>query len=78
MALKFHPDKNQAPGATDVFKAVSNAYSVLSKPDKRRQYDTFGETLNQPQNSSFSNGSYSRASPFAFNQFNQFAGFYLT
>lgn len=43
LALKFHPDKNQAPGATEAFKAIGNAYAVLSNPDKRRQYDQCGE-----------------------------------
>lgn len=66
MALKFHPDKNKAPGATDVFKAISNAYSVLSKPDKREHYDNYGDTNNQTSN--FSNGSFSR-SPFSYNNY---------
>ncbi|XP_056140678.1 dnaJ homolog subfamily C member 18 isoform X2 [Lampris incognitus] len=43
LALKFHPDKNFAPGATDAFKAIGNAYAVLSNPEKRQQYDQFGE-----------------------------------
>ncbi|KAI2658222.1 hypothetical protein H4Q32_016236 [Labeo rohita] len=43
LALKFHPDKNHAPGATEAFKAIGNAYAVLSNVEKRRQYDQFGE-----------------------------------
>ncbi|XP_066572513.1 dnaJ homolog subfamily C member 18 [Amia ocellicauda] len=43
LALKFHPDKNCAPGATDAFKAIGNAYAVLSNPEKRKQYDQFGD-----------------------------------
>ncbi|XP_039630756.1 dnaJ homolog subfamily C member 18 [Polypterus senegalus] len=43
LALKFHPDKNCAPGATDAFKAIGNAYGVLSNPEKRRRYDQFGD-----------------------------------
>ncbi|XP_006632018.2 dnaJ homolog subfamily C member 18 [Lepisosteus oculatus] len=43
LALKFHPDKNCAPGATDAFKAIGNAYAVLSSPEKRKQYDQYGE-----------------------------------
>ncbi|KAK7930512.1 hypothetical protein WMY93_006907 [Mugilogobius chulae] len=42
LALKFHPDKNHAPGATDAFKKIGNAYAVLSNTDKRRQYDLSG------------------------------------
>uniref|UniRef100_G1KSN8 J domain-containing protein n=1 Tax=Anolis carolinensis TaxID=28377 RepID=G1KSN8_ANOCA len=29
LALKFHPDKNCAPGATDAFKAIGTAFAVL-------------------------------------------------
>ncbi|XP_076024618.1 dnaJ homolog subfamily C member 18 isoform X1 [Genypterus blacodes] len=43
LALKFHPDKNFAPGATDAFKAIGNAYAVLSNPEKRQQYDQYGD-----------------------------------
>ncbi|XP_029464886.1 dnaJ homolog subfamily B member 12 [Rhinatrema bivittatum] len=43
LALKFHPDKNHAPGATEAFKAIGNAYAVLSSPDKRKQYDQYGD-----------------------------------
>ncbi|XP_048402142.1 dnaJ homolog subfamily B member 14 [Stegostoma tigrinum] len=43
LALKFHPDKNHAPGATDAFKAIGNAYAVLSNPAKRRDYDRYGD-----------------------------------
>ncbi|KAL8206846.1 UNVERIFIED_CONTAM: DnaJ subfamily B member 14 [Gekko kuhli] len=50
LALKFHPDKNHAPGATDAFKKIGNAYAVLSNPEKRKQYDLTGSVH------SFSNG----------------------
>jgi DnaJ family protein B protein 12 len=47
MALKLHPDKNHAPGATEAFKAVSNAFAVLSNPEKRQKYDRYGADEDQ-------------------------------
>lgn len=32
LALKFHPDKNHAPGATDAFKSKVNLLKQFSKP----------------------------------------------
>lgn len=42
LALKFHPDKNHAPGATEAFKSISKAFDVLNSPDKRKRYEEFG------------------------------------
>ena len=40
--MKFHPDINKAPGATDAFKCIGSAYSCLKDKQKRSNYDRFG------------------------------------
>ena len=42
LAMLHHPDRSDAPGAEEKFKELSEAYAVLSDPDKRQKYDQFG------------------------------------
>jgi len=43
LALKYHPDRNQGDkGAEAKFKDISEAYAVLSDPEKKKKYDMFG------------------------------------
>ena len=44
LALKYHPDKAKGDKkvAEEKFKQISEAYAVLSNPEKRKEYDQFG------------------------------------
>jgi len=49
LAAQYHPDRNPGDAsAEEKFKEVQNAYDVLSDPDKRKQYDSFGSTNGRP------------------------------
>jgi len=43
LAHKYHPDRNDDPGAADMFKGINEAYEVLSDPEKRKIYDQYGK-----------------------------------
>ncbi|MFB3891318.1 MAG: DnaJ C-terminal domain-containing protein [Phycisphaerae bacterium] len=42
LARKYHPDVNKASDAPTKFKEATEAYEVLSDPQKRKMYDQFG------------------------------------
>src|SRR5919108_793964 len=42
LARKYHPDTNKETGAEARFKEISEAYDVLSDPEKRKKYDRGG------------------------------------
>jgi len=42
LAMKFHPDRNQLPGAEDAFKKIATAYECLKDPHKRAIYNSGG------------------------------------
>ncbi|MBJ7311809.1 DnaJ domain-containing protein [Rugamonas sp. CCM 8940] len=39
LAMRFHPDRNDAPGAEQRFKSITKAYEILSDPVKRDEYN---------------------------------------
>ena len=47
LALEYHPDHNKSKEAEEKFKEISEAYEVLSNPQKRQQYDQFGDAAFQ-------------------------------
>ena len=42
LALRLHPDKNVAPGASEAFKRLNKAFTCLSDVEKRKKYDLSG------------------------------------
>src|SRR5436190_15398190 len=46
LAQRFHPD-NKESGDADRFRALHDAYSVLSVPERRAQYDVHHQALRQ-------------------------------
>ena len=42
LAFQYHPDKNKSKDAEIKFKDITEAYEILTNPDKRRMYDNFG------------------------------------
>ena len=50
LARKYHPDINKDESAVEKFKEINAAYEVLSDPQKKSQYDQFGDQMFGGQN----------------------------
>lgn len=64
LARAHHPDIDKSPGAGEKFKELSEAYQVLSDPQKKSSYDQFGHASPNPfsgggQQYSWSTGGFS-------------------
>lgn len=68
LAHKYHPDKSN--GDEKKFKEINEAYQTLSDPEKRKQYDQFGQTFEQAQRNGGAEGGQS-----GFGGFQDFGGF---
>jgi molecular chaperone DnaJ len=62
LAMKFHPDRNpDDPSAAERFREASEAYEVLTDPEKRQAYDRFGHAAmdgNGGMGGGFGNGNF--------------------
>lgn len=68
LAKKHHPDLNKSPEATEKFKEINEAASVLGDDKKRQMYDTYGTTTEgfAPGTGGFGFTDFSRFSEFGF------------
>jgi curved DNA-binding protein len=43
LSREYHPDKNEED-TSELFIQIKDAYDIVSTPDKRKKYDTLGQT----------------------------------
>lgn len=65
LAKKYHPDLNKDAAATEKFKEINEAASVLADDEKKAQYDRYGTTAEN----------FGRPSGFDYSDFSSFADF---
>ncbi|MDR1522301.1 MAG: molecular chaperone DnaJ [Streptococcaceae bacterium] len=74
LSKQYHPDINQKAGAEEKFKEISEAYEILSDPQKRAAYDQYGFAGTDPN---YNGGGFSGFSSQDFSGFSSsgFGGF---
>ena len=45
LARQYHPDVNKSPEAEEKFKEINGAYEILSDPQKKAEYDQYGDAM---------------------------------
>ncbi|MCI5903020.1 MAG: DnaJ domain-containing protein [Blautia sp.] len=65
LAKQYHPDTNQGDREAELrFREITEAYEVLSDPEKRKQYDSGGETGSEENMDDFFSDLFGRHSGF--------------
>lgn len=65
LATKYHPDKNpDDKAAEEKFKEITEAYEVLSDPEKRKKYEQLGANWEAFQQSGFDPNQFQGGNPF--------------
>lgn len=74
LAKQYHPDVNKDPGAQDKFKAIQEAFDVLSDPEKKANYDRYGSAEGPTFGQGYSGEGYGEGSAQFEDLFRQFGG----
>ena len=75
LAMEYHPDRNREHGAEEKFKEITEAYQVLSDPQKRSLYDRYGKAGVERGGGGFHHVDLSEALNIFMRDFGGFGGF---